>query len=157
MDLSMRRSAAQRITAGLLAVVLAGMLSLPVQASPGLSFWLEKTCPSTAEPTWNACDITETVEPFGLLQGGMIVYNDRFFGERPPGVFEIAKVEVLTDNGVVAATGQVRWLKDAGLFTFKGTETMPGFHANGRVEFVRMDGDRFVYELIGTYHIDPAP
>ena len=87
----------------------------------------------------------------------MIVYHDRFFGETPAGIFEIARDEVLTADRAVVASGQVRWLKDHGLYTLKGTGTLDGLHATGRVEFVSgPDEGPWTYQLIGTYHIDPA-
>ena len=55
------------------------------------------------------------------------------------------------------AIGQVRWLKDHGLFNFtQGSGLLDNLHATGRIDFMGVDLDgRYRFSLSGTYHIDP--
>lgn len=145
------------LTISLIGLLLTVLATTMAQASPRQDFYLEKVCPSLDNP--NACDIQAADAPFGHLAGGQIIYFDRVYWENPAGhTFEIARVELTTGDGCGVAIGQVRWIRDHGLFTFRqGSGCLDGFHANGRVEFVKIDTDgRWVFSMTGTYHIDPA-
>jgi len=144
------------LTATMLALLFVlALITFSVQAAPPSDFYFEKVCPSLSNP--NACDI-QNAFPFTQLNGGQINYFDRVLWENPAGfVFEIAKIEVTTGDNTDMTTGQVRWIRDHGLYTLRpGTGSLVGLHASGRVEFVGMTEDgRYLYELTGTYHVDP--
>lgn len=140
----------------ILIVLAAFLVATTVQASPREDFYLEKVCPSLDNP--NACDIVYVDSPFEQLLGGQVVYCDRVYWENPAGfTFEIAKVEVTTVDHDGMTIGQVRWLKDHGLFNFtQGSGLLDNFHATGRIDFMGVDPDgRYRFSLSGTYHIDP--
>ena len=145
-----------RITLTVLVIAAALLAVTAVQASPRQDFYMEKICPNADNP--NACDIQDAAPPFAQLIGGQIIYTDRVYWENPAGhLFEIARVEITTGDDSGSALGQIRWIGDYGLFTImQGTGSLAGLHANGKVEFkdVASDG-RWVFTLIGTYHIDP--
>lgn len=144
------------LTASLIGLLLAMLVTTLAQASSPEYFSLEKVCPSLDNP--NACDI-QSADPISQLAGGQIIYFDRVYWENPAGhLFEIARVEVTTGDGSGQATGQIRWIKDHGLFTIgQGSGSLAGLHATGRVEFVDIANDgRWLFSLTGTYHIDPA-
>jgi hypothetical protein len=139
-----------------LVVLVAFLTAMTVQASSREDFYLEKVCPSLDNP--NACDIVYADSPFEQLLGGQIVYYDRVYWENPAGyTFEIARVELRTDENHGMAIGQVRWLKDHGLFNFtQGSGLLDNLHATGRIDFMGVDLDgRYRFSLSGTYHIDP--
>jgi hypothetical protein len=145
------------LSISLVGLLLALLASTIAQASPPENFYLTKICPSLDNP--NACDIQYADSPFEHLVGGQIIYFDRVYWENPAGhEFEIARVEVTTGDDTGQAIGQIRWIKDYGLFTFgQGSGSLAGLHANGRVEFVEITDDgRYVFSLTGTYHIDPV-
>ena len=126
-----------------------------VQASPRQDFYLEKVCPSADNP--NACDIV-SANPFAQLMEGQVIYFDRVYWDNPAGhSFEIARVEVTTGNNDGMVIGQVRWLKDHGLFTFnQGSGSLDNLYATGRIDFLGVEPDgRYRFSLTGTYHIDP--
>jgi len=131
------------------------LVTFSVQAAPPNDFYLEKVCPSLSNPY--ACDI-QNASPFTQLDGGQINYFDRVLWTNPAGfVFEIAKIEITTGDDSGVTTGQVRWIRDHGLYTLRsGSGNLAGLHATGRVEFVGMTEDgRYLYALTGTYHVDP--
>jgi hypothetical protein len=140
----------------LLLVILATAAS--AQAAPRQTFYLEKVCPSIAAPTLNACDIV-AANPFGQLVGGAIIYNDRVWMPENPGgfTFEIARIRLRTGDNSGGATGQVRWIKDHGLFTIsQGTGSLAGLHVNAVVQYIGDTADgRMKFSVSGTYHIDP--
>lgn len=138
----------------IIAVLLLGTTS--VHASPGQDFYLEKVCPSLSNP--NACDIVYANPPFEGLVGGLVIYDDLVYWDNPAGyTFEIAKVEVTTGNHDGMVAGQIRWIKDHGLFTFRqGSGSLDNLYATGRVDFIDVDPDgRWFFSLTGTYHIEP--
>lgn len=140
---------------GLLALLVVLASTASAQASPRQAFYFEKVCPSLDNPL--ACDISGSV-PFAQLNGGQIIYNDRVYWENPAGnLFEIARIQLTTGNDSGTAVGQVRWLKDYGLFTIsQGTGSLAGLHVNARVEFKDYDADgRWRFTVSGTYHLDP--
>jgi hypothetical protein len=127
-----------------------------VQASLRQDFYLEKVCPSADNP--NACDIVVADPPFEHMVEGQVIYFDRVYWDNPAGhTFEIAKVEVTTGNHDGMVIGQVRWLKDHGLFTFnQGSDSLDNLYATGRIDFLGLEPDgRYRFSLTGTYHIDP--
>ncbi|MBI5031385.1 MAG: hypothetical protein HZB51_12720 [Chloroflexi bacterium] len=143
---------------GLSALVAILATTASVQASPRDTFYMEKVCLSVIAPDLNACDIV-TADSFGQLVGGLIIYNDRvWIPANPAGfTFEIARIQVTTGDNSGTATGQVRWLKDHGLFTIsQGTGSLAGLHVNAVVQYVGETADgRWLYSVSGTYHVDP--
>jgi len=138
----------------IIAVVLLGTTS--VYASPRQDFYLEKVCPSLSNP--NACDIVAADPPFAGLVGGQVIYDDLVFWDNPAGfTFEIARVEVTTGDNAGMVTGQIRWIKDHGLFTFRqGSGSLDNLYATGRVDFIGFaDDGRWLFSLTGRYHIEP--
>ncbi len=137
----------------IIAVLLLGTTS--AQASPGQDFYLEKVCPSDTNP--NACDIVAANPPFAGLVGGLVIYDDLVYWANPAGhEFEIARVEITTgaDDGMV--TGQIRWIKDHGLFTLRqGSGSLDNLYATGRVNWIGEEGGHYRFSLTGTYHIEP--
>ena len=143
------------LTVSLVGLFLALLVTTLAQASPPEYFYLMKVCPSLDNP--NACDI-QSADPFSQLVGGQIIYVDRVYWENPAAhLFEIARIEVTTGDASGQAIGQVRWIKDHGLFTIgQGSGSLAGLHANGRIEFLGLADDRYAFSLTGTYHVDPV-
>jgi len=138
----------------IIAAVLLGTTS--VNASPGEDFHLVKVCPS--ETNLNACDIVAADPPFEGLVGGQVIYDDFVYWDNPAGyTFEIARVEVTTGDNAGMVTGQIRWIKDHGLFTFRqGSGSLDNLYATGRVDFIGFAQDgRWLFSLTGRYHIEP--
>lgn len=131
----------------LLVAVALLLAAAPAFASPPEPFLLYKVFPSPTHPDDNACDITQCT--LSQFEGATIFYLDR---TTVHGTKEIARVEIRTQADELLAVGQVRWLGEYGLFTFKGSEAMRGFHATGRVDYIAEDD---VFLLTGTYHWDP--
>ena len=145
-----------RISIIFLIVAVLLLATTSVYASPGQDFYLEKVCPSLKNP--NACDIVVADPPFEGLVGGLVVYDDLVYWANPAGYeFEIARVEVTTDAKDGMVTGQIRWIKDHGLFTFRqGSGSLDNLYATGRVDFLGVDPDgHYRFSLTGTYHIEP--
>ena len=130
----------------LILFVLAALLLMtaPALASPQEPFLLYKVFPSPTHPTDNACDIIDCSVP--QFVGATIFYFDRTTVHDTK---EIARVEIRTQADEMLAWGQVRWLGTYGLFTFKGTGSLSGFHAEGRVDY---DDQQDVFILTGTCH-----
>lgn len=144
-----------RISIIILIITVTLMAATTVQASPRQDFYLEKVCPSLTNS--NACDIV-SADPIAQLAGGQVIYFDRVYWDNPAGhSFEIARVEVTTGNNDGMVIGQVRWIKDHGLFTFnQGSGSLDNFYATGRIDFLGVEPDgRWRFSLSGTYHIDP--
>lgn len=145
-----------RISIIILIIAATLLATTTVQASPRQDFYFEKVCPSPDNP--NACDIVDADSPFEQLMGGQVEYFDRVYWDNPAGfTFEIARVEVTTDESDGMVIGQIRWLKDHGLFTFtRGSGSLDNLYAAGRIDFLGVDPDgRWRFSLSGTYHIDP--
>jgi hypothetical protein len=146
----------RRLLSAACAMALLFGLAGTVLASKSDEFTLQKACPHVDDPA--ACDIV-SADPLTMLVGGQIHYLDRVWKETwRDGSLEIARVNVVTGDGKGAVIGQIRFLGYSGLFTWsKGTGTLAGLHASGTIEFVGTTSDgRWLYELAGTYHIDPA-
>lgn len=144
-----------RISIIILVIAVTLMAATTVQASPRQDFYLEKVCPSLTNQ--NACDIV-SADPIAQLVGGQVIYFDRVYWDNPAGYsFEIARVEVITGNNDGMVIGQVRWIKDHGLFTFnQGSGLLENLYATGRIDFLGVEPDgRWRFSLTGTYHIDP--
>ena len=144
-----------RISIIILVIAVTLMAATTVQASPRQDFYLEKVCPSLTNP--NACDIV-SADPIAQLVGGQVIYFDRVYWDNPAGhSFEIARVEVITGNNDGMVIGQVRWIKDHGLFTFnQGSGLLDNLYATGRIDFLGVEPDgRWRFSMTGTYHIDP--
>lgn len=124
-----------------------------VMATPPEYFYLEKICDGSAGP--DACRLQnlDPSDPFSLLEGGRIIYDDKAYFENPAGVvIESAEVYLETADGTIVAGGHVRWVKDHGYFTFRhGSGPLTGLHARGVVNWV--EGATFT--LTGTYHFEP--
>jgi hypothetical protein len=145
-----------RISIMILFIAVTLLATTTVLASPRQDFYFEKVCPSLDNP--NACDIDYAGSPFDQLVGGQVVYFDRVYWDNPASfTFEIARVEVTPGDSNGMVIGQVRWLKDHGLFTFtQGSGSLDNLYATGRIDFLGVDPDgRWRFSLSGTYHIDP--
>ncbi|MGW8181764.1 MAG: hypothetical protein ACWGQW_23790 [bacterium] len=129
-----------------LVVLLTALVLTVVEASTPEYFYLEKVC---SDPESPFCDL-QNADPFTNLNGGMIEYlscapaTDKF----------LCAVELTTADEQGTVAGRVRWVSDHGYFTLRrGTGTLAGLHAVGRIELLNEDTGTFSLE--GTYHIEP--
>jgi hypothetical protein len=135
----------------LLISVLVLLVALSVTAvalaTPAEEFSLKKVC--DLPPTVPACRLTEATGPFSVLNGGLIVYQDRAYFENTAGVFEVARVVLTSEDGESTMIGQIRWVKDHGYFTLgQGTGDLNGLHATGDIQWL----EDVTFSLSGAYH-----
>lgn len=137
----------------LVVLLVALSVAAVAMAKPPEAFYLQKFCDGSAGV--DACRLQnlQPADPFSLLEGGRIVYDDHALFENRAGVLiESATIYLETADGEVVARGHVSWVNDRGYYTFsKGMGPLAGFHARGEVHWV----EGVLFELPGTYHFEP--
>lgn len=133
------------LISGMVALLVALMVTMAAQAAPPQPLYFEKVCDlATLECTIQSSDLTQVDLNVGTLRYlGPVLGNPHGF---------IISSEVLLEVDGGTAMGHFVWLIDHGYFTFRqGTGSLAGFHARGEIAYV----SGVTWSLTGTYHFKP--
>ena len=135
------------LISGMVALLVALMVTMAVQAAPPQPLYFEKDCLSTFPPL---CTIQDSNLTEVDLDGGTLTYLGPVMGN-PHGLIISSEVLLEIDGGT--AMGHFTFVVDHGYFTFRqGTGLLKGFHARGEIG---PPDANFVFALTGTYHFKP--
>jgi len=133
------------LISGMVALLVALMVTMAVQAAPPEPFYFEKDCSTFPTCTIQNSDLAEVD-----LNGGTLTYDGPVLGN-PHGFIISSEVLLEIDGGT--AMGHFTFVLDHGYFTFRqGTGSLEGFHAQGEIGWFE---GTWVFPMEGTYHFKP--
>jgi hypothetical protein len=133
------------LISGMVALLVALMVTMAAQAAPPQPLDFEKEC-SSFPPT---CTIQNSSLP--ILEGATLTYLGPVLGN-PHGFIISSEVLLELDVGTGTAMGHFTFVLDHGYFTFRrGTGDLAGFHAQGEIG----TPVGVVFPMEGTYHFKP--
>lgn len=131
------------LISGMVALLIALMVTMAVQAAPPDPLLFQKDCSSGFPPS---CTIPTST--LAILEGGTLTYDGLIDLTR---MFISSEVELVALDGSTAM-GHFVFIGDHGYFTFRpGTGNLAGFHAQGEIG---PPDASWVFPLTGTYHFD---